>query len=118
MKKKIIKRTFKFSCQIIDLVKKLPKNTTNYVLRKQLIRAATSTGANYREAIEAESKKDFIHKLSISKKEARETLYWLGLILYNNKPLEKNIKPLVKEVKELVKIFATSIKTGRKNIEC
>ncbi len=118
MKEKIIKRTFDLACRVIDLLKLLPKNTTNYVLRKQLIRSASSIGANYREALEAESKKDFIHKLSISKKEARETLYWLGLILYNNKSLEKNIIPLVKEVKELVKIFASSIKTGKKRIKC
>jgi four helix bundle protein len=93
MKEIIIKRTFDLSCQTIDLIKLLPKNTTNYVLRKQLIRSASSIGANYREALEAESKRDFIHKLAISKKEARKTLYWLGLILYNNKSLEKILDP-------------------------
>ena len=78
--KKLLARTLDFSEILIKTLVKLPKNSVNDVLMKQAIRSGTSIGANYREACEAESGKDFVHKLGISKKECRETTYWLELI--------------------------------------
>ena len=68
-------RTAKFGEQAIKFTKKIPKTAENFGLINQLTRAATSIGANYCEATEAESKKDFSHKISISKKESKETKY-------------------------------------------
>jgi len=87
----------------------------NQVIRKQYLRSATSIGANCCEACEAESKKDFIHKICICKKETKESLYWLGLLLHANKEFEKEIKSLVDEVGEFIKIFSKIVITAKKN---
>jgi four helix bundle protein len=87
----------------------LPKNPTNLNVCNQLIRSATSIGANYREANESETKKDFKNKVCISRKEAKETIYWLELLMEANPELVKNIEPLKKESNELLKIFATIV---------
>ena len=85
------------------------------VLGTQLLKSATSIGANYREAVRAESKADFIHKIAISEKEAGETLYWLELLdqsgLY--KKLEFSI--LQKECSQLIRIFSAIGRTTKKN---
>ena len=75
----IIDKTFNFSLDIISLFKEL-QNEREYILSKQLLRSATSIGANVEEASAAQSKKDFINKMSIASKEARETKYWLKLL--------------------------------------
>jgi len=77
----IADKTFKFALRIIDVYKELVNSKKEYVLSKQLLRAGTSIGANVNEAIEAQSKADFIHKLSIALKEARETEYWIKLLI-------------------------------------
>lgn len=80
MKESIIKnKSFEFSLQIIGLYKILQENK-EFVMSKQLLRSATSIGANVNEALAGESKPDFLHKMAISSKEARETLYWLELL--------------------------------------
>lgn len=80
MKDNIIeKKSFEFALRIIEIYKQM-KGQREYVLSKQLLRSGTSIGANVREATSAESKKDFIHKMSIASKEAKETEYWLLLI--------------------------------------
>lgn len=80
MSKNIIKdKSFKFAVRIINLYKKLIAEK-EFVLSKQLLRSGTSIGANVREAQNAQSPKDFIHKLSISQKEADESLYWIELL--------------------------------------
>lgn len=75
---KIVELSFDFALQIIDLYKKLLMEK-EFILSKQLLRSATSIGANVEEAIAAQSRKDFISKMSIASKEARETKYWLRL---------------------------------------
>ena len=80
-KKKMLERTLNFSENLILLVNELPKTSANLKIFHQIIRSGTSIGENYREACEAESAKDFVHKMSISKKEAKETLYWLELLI-------------------------------------
>ncbi|WP_293030805.1 MULTISPECIES: four helix bundle protein [unclassified Moorena] len=87
-KKDIQERTLNFSVRIVNLCKFLRQNGgTGYDLSKQLIRCGTSIGANVEEAQNAESKRDFIHKMSISLKEARETNYWLKILIATEKNL-------------------------------
>lgn len=106
---KLLERTLKFAEDILVLAQKLPKNIINNPLTLQLIKAGMSVGANYREACEAESSKDFVHKIKISKKEARESKYWLKLLLKVNPNFRNQIVPLEKEAEEFVKIFASVV---------
>ncbi len=100
-------RTLEFGKRIIHLVKALPKDSVNYCLGDQVARSGTSVGANYREANESQTKKEFFFKIGISRKEAKETVYWLNLIIEANQNLNNRIQPLLKEAEELVKIFAS-----------
>ncbi len=109
LQKKLLERTFNFSERLIKTVVKLPNNSVNLILRKQVIRSGTSIGANYREACEAESSKDFVHKIRISKKESRETEYWLELILRTNSSSINILQDLVSESIEFTKIFSSII---------
>lgn len=102
-------RTLDFAKNVIDLIKKLPKNTVNFEVSSQVIRSAGSVGANYREANEALGRKDFFMRIRISRKESKETKYWLELLLHNNPELEQRIKVLVSESSELIKIFSAII---------
>lgn len=105
-------RTLEFGKRIIHLAKAIPKNNINYNLIDQVVRSGTSVGANYREANETETKKDFAFRIRICKKEAKETIYWLNLIIEANPELKRNVEPLIVETLELVKIFAAiSIKS-------
>jgi len=76
----IVKKSYSFALEIILVYKHLVNEKKEYVISKQLLRCGTSIGANVHVAISGESKKDFIHKLGISVKEARETSYWLNLL--------------------------------------
>lgn len=105
----LLKRTLSFSENIIDLIVKIPKSLVNIPIIKQVVRSATSIGANYREACEAESSKDFIHKLKISLKETRETQYWLKLLQKTNPKNKTSFYELEKETIELTKIFSSII---------
>jgi four helix bundle protein len=105
-KEKLLERTLKFSENLIFIINKLPKTTANLIIFHQVIRSGTSIGANYREACEAESAKDFIHKLRISKKETKETSYWLELLTGTNPKFKKNLEELLIEVLEFTKIFS------------
>ena len=98
-------RTARFGEKIIEFVTKLPRNDINRPLISQLIRAATSVGANYCEADDAESKKDFKHKIGICKKESRETRHFLRMIAKGNPNLRDKIIELWQEAKELNLIF-------------
>lgn len=102
-------RTKNFSVEIIRLCREIPKNRTDDVLVKQLIRSATSVGANYREANETETKKDFCFRARISRKEAKETVYWLNLLVESCPNYIEKITFLEKEAGELVKILASIV---------
>jgi four helix bundle protein len=106
-------RTLEFGKRIIHLSKALPKNTVNYTLVDQLTRSGTSLGANYREANETETKKDFLFRMRICRKEGKETIYWLNLIIEANQEFADRIKPLLRETTELVKIFAAIIEKSK-----
>lgn len=99
-------RTLEYGKRVIRMAKTLPKNTVNFKLIDQVIRSGTSMGANYREANETETKKDFKFRMRICRKEGKETIYWLHLIIEANPEFETRIKPLLQETTELVKIFA------------
>ena len=116
MKENIIKdKSFKFSLRIIQLYKELQSNK-EYVLSKQLLRSGTSIGANVSESEAAITKKDFIHKLSISSKEARESLYWLEL-LEQSQLVALNYTSYIKDVKELIRILTSIIKTSQASLK-
>jgi len=103
------KRTLEFSKNVIRLYKQLPKNVINNELIGQLIRASGSIGANYREANDALSKKDFKHRIKITRKEAKEAHYWLELLIEANPEFKEKIDILLKEALELKKIFSSIV---------
>ncbi len=98
-------RTAKFGESVIELVKKIPRNEITSPIIKQLIKAATSVGANYCEADDAESKKDFKHKIGICKKEARESKHFLRMLAKAVPEFQEEITKLWLEAKELHLIF-------------
>jgi len=101
-------RTFQFAKDVRLFIKKLPKTLTIIEDGKQLIRSSGSVGANYIEANEALSKKDFSHRIKICRKESKETNYWLRLIdVGNDSNLEYKHKVLINEATELMKIFSS-----------
>ena len=106
MKYDLEQRTYIFSKNIIILCKKIPKNIISIPLIKQLIRSATSVGANYCEANGASSKKDFKNKILICKKEILETKYWLKIINHAEPKFSSYCNKLWKEAQELTLIFS------------
>ncbi len=104
-------RTAAFGRRVIRLAKALPNDVVNTSLKKQAVRSGTSIGANYREACEAASKKDFIHKIRLAKKEARETTYWIEMIAEANLSLKEKLSELHQESKELTYILAAIVKS-------
>jgi len=92
-------------------------NKNEYVLSKQFMRSSTSIGANVREAVNAQSKKDFIHKLSISQKECDESLYWLELMKDSEFITIEQFNLFHKNRTELLKMLKSSILTAKKNLE-
>ena len=106
-------RTFNFSKKIIELVSRLPNTEIIKPLARQIIRSGTSIGANYAEANESNSKKDFLNKISISKKESKETIYWLRLIREFAPSFKKDVFPLEQEARELILIFSAIIKNSK-----
>ncbi len=101
----LVKRTSFFGKNIILLAKKLPQSIITIPLISQLIRSATSVGANYMEAEMAESKKDFIHKIGICAKEAKETQHWLYMLSIALPEYNTECISLYKESRELSLIF-------------
>lgn len=105
----ILERTFEFSLSIIHLCKIL-KEKREYVLSEQLLKSGTSIGANVEESTAAQSRKDFISKMTIASKEARETRYWLRL-LNRAEVVEYNYQYMLNEVEEIIKILTAIVKT-------
>lgn len=105
------KKSFDFAVRIINLYKYLKKKHGEYTLSQQILRAGTSIGALLREAEFAESKKDFIHKLHISLKEANESKYWLELLLASNFITVRMFNSMRTDVDEIIKMLVSSINT-------
>lgn len=107
-------RTFLFAKNARNFTRKLPKTIANIEDGKQLINASGSVGANYIEANESFSKKDFIFRIKICRKEAKESRYWLRLVFFdNNDELEREREQLVREATELMNIFGAIIQKSK-----
>src|SRR3989344_3459066 len=112
----IHERIYKFVIRVINLVKQLPKIPENIVLINQITRSATSMGANDQEADGTDSRKDFIAKYALARKEGKETHYWLRVIADTNPTLKSRMESLIQESKEIVKIVSTIILNTKKRI--
>jgi four helix bundle protein len=102
-------RTRKFAKDTIEFIRLVPKDLANIEIAKQLVRSAGSVGANYIEANEALSKKDFTLRIKICRKEAKESRYWLSLLQLDQEETDKLRKSLEIEITELMKIFGAII---------
>jgi four helix bundle protein len=103
-------RTFKFTKAIISFIKKFSRTISNIEISKQLVRAAGSVGANYIEANEALGKKDFLLHIRISRKEAKESRYWLRLVEIDDVDMENERQTLAQESQELMNIFGAILR--------
>lgn len=108
----ISERLRRLAGQVIKLCRALPRDYTCRHVAHQLVRAVSSGGSNYEEARGAESRADFIHKVSVASKELREALYWLGLAR-EAELFAVDTEPLSREADELVAILTSSIKTAK-----
>ena len=108
----IAQRFILFAAGVLRVAKTLPKDFGSAHIAKQLVRSATSCGANYEEGRAAESNADFIHKLALGAKEARESVFWLELVAAASlTPID--VQPLIVEAGELAAILAASVNTAR-----
>jgi four helix bundle protein len=109
-------KSFNFALRIIKLIQFLKDDKKEYVLSKQLLRSGTAIGALIRESEQAESKKDFIHKLAIAQKEANETDYWLELLFQSNYLNEIQFQSVKSDIVEINKILASIIITSKQKL--
>jgi four helix bundle protein len=106
-------KSMAFALRVVDLAKRLEGEKREYVLSKQILRSGTAIGALIREAEHAESRNDFIHKMSIGLKEANETLYWLELLCHGGYISDQHFRSLSADNAELVKLLAAIVKTSK-----
>lgn len=106
-------RTKQLALRVIRVVEALPGNSTATVIGKQLLRSATSVGANYRAACRGKSSADVINKLCIVEEEADESLYWTELLIETNLVAETKLANLMTETNEIIAMTVSSIKTLR-----
>lgn len=112
-KKDICDRTYAFAIEVIHFVKRLPKETTTFVLGKQLVASGTSIAANIEEAQGAFSKDDFIYKMQIAFKEALETNLWLRMFRDAKLSADNSLDSLIKESSEIKKILSAIVKNSK-----
>ncbi len=110
---KLDERTYKFALRVIKLVGALPKNSIGDTLGRQVLGSGTSIGANVEEALGAISKREFIQKMSIAAKEARETHYWLRLIRDSALVSSQRVESLIQEALEIKMILSKTVKTSK-----
>ena len=113
MNSNVERKSFLFSVRIVKLARYLQEDKKEYILSKQLIRSGTSIGANIVEAQQAQSRADFISKLSIALKEASETNYWLRLLNATDYLSESEFSSIIADCKELERILTSILKTTR-----
>ena len=115
----LLERTFNFGVNCLKLIETFPKTKSYSIIAFQLAKASTSVGANYEEAQAAESSKDFVHKIGIVSKEARESNYWLRVVneVLSLKLKSENFQNLLNESFELKKIFISIKLTAQKNLK-
>jgi four helix bundle protein len=112
--KKVRERAYAFSLDVIKIYQ-LVKKQNEFELGKQVLRSGTSIGANIEEASAAISRKDFIAKMTIASKEARETLYWLRLLRDSNICNEKQLTGVIDESQQIIKMLTAIVKTTQKS---
>jgi four helix bundle protein len=113
----LLDKSFAFAVRIVNLYKYLCDEKKEYTLSKQLLRSGTSIGANINESQDAQSTNDFISKLSISLKEARESKYWIELLKETNYLTDKEAENILEDLIEVIKLLVSIIKTTKKNNE-
>jgi four helix bundle protein len=106
-------KAYAFALDIIIAYKQLTNDSKEYVLSKQLLRSGTSIGANINEAISSESKRDFVHKLGIALKEARETSYWLNLLKDSSYISQNTFRTLSNSCSEIIRMLSSIILTTK-----
>jgi four helix bundle protein len=111
----IVDKSFDFAVRIINLYKFLQEQKKEFIISKQIIRSGTSIGANVREAINAQSRSDFIHKLSIAQKECDETCYWIELLHKTEYINEDEYKSVHDDCISLLKVIRSIILTTKSN---
>lgn len=111
----VFNKAFKFAVKIVGLYKELQVNN-EYVISKQMLRSGTSIGANIREGLEGQSKKDFVAKLSIALKEACETEYWIELLIATNYLNHEIGKDLLSDLSEIIRLLNSILRTSRSNM--
>ncbi len=117
LKENIIKeKSFSFAVRIVKLSRFLNEQKKEYVLSKQLLRSGTAIGALVREAEQAESKADFIHKMSIALKEANETDYWIELLFHSKIISQLEFEAIKPDIIELIKLLISIIKTSKSRV--
>ncbi|HAP34428.1 MAG TPA: four helix bundle protein [Bacteroidetes bacterium] len=109
-------KSYAFALKIILITKQM-NESKEFVLAKQLLRSGTAIGALVEEANQAESKADFVHKLSIANKEANETHYWLRLLMDTNTLDSNSAAKLIESCRELEKLLTTILKTTKSNLK-
>ncbi len=110
---KLLVESFNYALYVIDLYKFITDDKREYVMSKQLLRAGTSVGANIREAQNAQSIKDFIHKLYIAQKECDESLYWMELLVKSKYLTREQIKDVYHKGKDILKMLRSAIITSK-----
>jgi four helix bundle protein len=111
----IRERTFQFALQTFRICAQINETEKQFIITKQLARSASSVGANVREARNAESKNDFIHKLSIALKECDESIYWFELLIELSRSKKEELTELKGESDQLLKILSTIILKSKTN---
>ena len=109
------RRLMEFAVGVAEVTRRLPTDRVGTHVARQLIRCGTAPGANYAEALGAESRKDFVHKLKVGLKELRESLYWLRFGRHLKPAGAIDLGPLIAECDQLIAIFVASIKTATRN---
>lgn len=117
MSESIVKnKSFELAIKGVNFYKYLVSEKKEFVMSKQFLRSVTSVGANVREAVNAQSKADFIHKLSISQKECDETMYWLELLKQTDYISENEFNSIHQQSNEVLKIIRSIIITSKKSL--
>ena len=111
----LLDKSLLFAARIVKLHKYLTNEKKEHIISKQIVRSATSIGANANEAIYGQSKADFIAKLQISLKETAETEYWLRLLVLSEYITEKEGESLLRDCLEIKKILISTLKTAKEN---
>lgn len=112
----VFEKSYAFALRIIGLYKYLKNEQKEFVLSKQLLRSGTAIGALISESKFAQSKSDFIHKMSIALKEANETKYWINLLKDSEYLSEKMYESLLPDISEIIAILVSIIKTSKENM--